>query len=394
MKLYTVDSATWKPNLLIEGYSSLIWTERFSEAGEFELRTPLISEFLTLLPEETLLTHQDTQEVFVVDTLNIEKNDEGASELVIKGLSYLEKALRDRVSPGTYRQEWLMPRSYTGAQAAAILIYNYLCNPYNKDLTRSAMYGLSASNRIPNTGVGLRVNTYMPWSGDWWMQTGEVYPIFTDFLARSKLGARTVRPLDIYNSYRIDMTYSSVDSAGGFGVEAEDSKLRFMVYSGYDRQDGTTPSFGSRVAFKWDEGDLSDPKYLFSTRDLKTMCTVNSSIGSVDVYSDDTVAPYLTGTQRRQMWLDGGDVGDQDPTAFITALVQKGEIELAKYNRKQLFDAQITETTPYKYKKDYDLGDRVTLYGEYGFRPTMRVNEYVRIDDEEGDRGYPTLILA
>lgn len=393
MDLYTVNPTTWAAETLLEGYSSLIWTERFNELGEFELRTPLIEEFTALMPEETLVTHKDTQEVFVTDTLNIEKNDEGASELVIKGIS-MWAVLQDRVASGTYRQTWLCPVSYTAAQACALMAYNWLCNPYGRDLTRSAMQGMSPRNNIPNLGVGLRVGTFLPWSGDWWVETGEVYPQFTDWLARGKLGVRMVRPVSNFETQQIDMTYSSISSTGTFGLEAKDAKLRLMIYNGFDRQEGSTPFQGTTVSFRYDLGDLSDPKYLFSTRGLKTSCVVNSSVGSVEVYSDDFVAPYLEGRQRRQMFLDGGDVGDQDPTAFVSALVQKGEIELAKHNRQQLFDAEISEATPYKYKKDYDLGDRVTLYGEYGFRPTMRVNEYVRIDDEEGDRGYPTLILA
>lgn len=394
MELLKLDPTTYLPVDYLDGHSSLIWTERFSELGEFELRTPLIEEYMEKLPEDTLVSHRETQEVFNVDTLNIETTDEGERELVIKGLSF-EAILKDRMAYGSpHRQPWLLPRQYTAPQACALLAYNYLCNPYGKDLTKSAMYGMTPYNQVPNLGVGLRVSSFLPWTGDWWLESGEVYSQFTDWLARKNLGVRNVRPVDPLETQQVDMTYSSIDSNGVFGLEGSGGKLRIMIYTGFDRQEGQADYTGTPISFKYDEGDLNDPKYLFSTRDLKNVCTVGSSTGSVDVYADDNVSPYLTGRARRHLYLDGGDQGDIEHVAFITALVQKGEIELAKHNRKQLFDAEISESTPFKYKKDYDLGDRVTLYGEYGFRPTMRVNEYVRIDDDEGDRGYPTLILA
>jgi len=36
----------------------------------------------------------------------------------------------------------------------------------------------------------------------------------------------------------------------------------------------------------------------------------------------------------------------------------------------------------------------VSLMGEYGLETSMTVAEFVRTEDHDGDRGYPTLILS
>lgn len=395
MDFYKLDPTTYIPVKLIEGYSSLIWTERYSVLGGFEMRSPLIEEHMADLPEETLVSHKETQEVFIVDTLFIETTEDGARELVVSGVSF-ESVLQDRVAEGVYQQPWRVPVSYNGMKACGLLIYNYLCNPHGKDLTKETVHEMSGNNLIPNLGVATQDTTNevstMP-VFEWWMETGEVYPIFTDWLSRQNLGVRNVRPVSEFENRRMAlMEPCYYTSASGYVPEALGTKLRMMVYKGLDRSRGQNRL--PKVTFQYDEGDLADPKYLFSTRGLKNVCVVNSSMGSITVYADNNVSPFLTGRQRRVMTVDAGDVGDQDPTAFHWAMVQKGQIELAKYNRQQLFDAEIAETTPYKYKTHYDLGDRVSLHGEFGFKPKMMVNEYVRIEDEEGDRGFPTLVLA
>jgi hypothetical protein len=45
----------------------------------------------------------------------------------------------------------------------------------------------------------------------------------------------------------------------------------------------------------------------------------------------------------------------------------------------------------YNYRTDYNVGDIVGVDGEYNTSTTMRVIEYVEIEDENGESGYPTL---
>ncbi len=78
--------------------------------------------------------------------------------------------------------------------------------------------------------------------------------------------------------------------------------------------------------------------------------------------------------------------------SFSDDLPEKGEVALRQTERVELFDGTISAESPYEYTKDYFLGDKVTILAEYDFAQTMRVSEYIRTEDSEGDRGYPGLI--
>ena len=124
------------------------------------------------------------------------------------------------------------------------------------------------------------------------------------------------------------------------------------------------------------------------------MATISASFGSVDVYPLESSArdnSTLTGMQRRTLFIDGGDMGDQDYQTFLNVLVQKAQAELKKHGRIRLFDGAISPVSPFHIGEDYNLGDKVTLMAQYGFDQTMIVSEYVRTEDSEGDRGYPGL---
>ena len=94
MNPIVVQYGTGSTQSLIEGWSSLIWTERFREAGEFELRTPRVAEHFTQMPEGAAISLLDSREVMLVDTHTIEKNEKGESELVIAVTPHLAKPMR------------------------------------------------------------------------------------------------------------------------------------------------------------------------------------------------------------------------------------------------------------------------------------------------------------
>lgn len=83
-------STAYTPDTLIEGYNSLAWTERYRDFGEFEIKSFDIDRMLTLLPENTLISHLGTRHVMMVETASIEEVGEGIDarpEITIRGRS-------------------------------------------------------------------------------------------------------------------------------------------------------------------------------------------------------------------------------------------------------------------------------------------------------------------
>jgi hypothetical protein len=51
------------------------------------------------------------------------------------------------------------------------------------------------------------------------------------------------------------------------------------------------------------------------------------------------------------------------------------------------------DTNQGAYRTDFNVGDIITVHGDYNETSVMRISEYVEIEDENGRTGYPTLTM-
>lgn len=390
MIAFSVDPVTFQSVANINGYTSLIWTERYLDEGGFELRTALVEETRALLPEDSLLGIKESREVMIVETHEIETDDDGLDTLLIKGSTY-EVCLADRfISGGAYGVSWKLEQLYTAPQMAMVLAWNAVANNLATNVLRTEYVAADPRDVIPNVGTSLSVQTAQP-TTEWWLDNGPVYNKIKDFMARSGGGIRNIRPPFTLSPPAFD---AAVSAGGGYLTALEpganNNKLRIDFYTGLDRTINQVSN--PQVVLHYRAGHLDAPKYLFSTKGLKNVAWVTSSQGNRQIGPEGHEA--LTDRRRRLLWVDGGTFSDPIPTDWADLLDQVGMIELAKYNRTQAIAAGISLAAPYKYGTDYNLGDKVTVLAGYGYQGTMMVNEYIRTQDAEGDRGFPTLILA
>lgn len=55
--------------------------------------------------------------------------------------------------------------------------------------------------------------------------------------------------------------------------------------------------------------------------------------------------------------------------------------------------SDVSDNSNYRYRRDYNIGDLVTLDGNFGQKAVMRVSEYAEVEDENGESGHPTLSI-
>jgi hypothetical protein len=404
MDLMKMDS-NYVPRTLVEGYSSLIWTERYTPAGEMELKTFDIERTLDLLPENTLLTLRDSREVMIVESRNVKVNKDDISELVVKGRtfeSFLEQ--RPNVRPLWYRQDGgeakayveERPNAYTSAVAAGLLVYPGIVAPTPYRLTlhpqiigipeypefsdpKWGRFVSPAEDVVPNTVVTDSTTT-VEYNKNW-TYSRDRYKDFLDFLGAGGLGVRMIRPDTPNNDYGYMLTTNERGEAGKIFADIT-NKLRFDIYNGSDRS--------STIEFEYNLGHLNEPSYLFSNKEYKNIAY---AVKENDPMSYTYVAlpgvnPYVSGIARRVLVVP---IPADVPNANIPAMAL---VELAKHNQSLYFDAEISPLAEYKYNRDYFLGDLVRLRGQYNVNQKMRVAEYIRAEDAEGERAYPTLDFA
>lgn len=425
--IYRLDSASFLPNKLIEGgekgYTSMIWTERYIEPGEFELKTPFVLRTQKQLPRGALISHRDTLEVMEVETHSISVTTDGVAELTVKGRS-LDYFAKNRILEGPYpKKKYKMARSYTAHEAALVLLWNAFVNTTAEDVTRAGPWERDILDTIPNTVV-TDSTTIAGSRKKRWLEGGQVGPQLITLLNENKVGFRTIRPISGGTSGKIArITKSAIADDSGVITYTDDTSinaLRWDLYNGADRR-RQGPS-GKEVIFNYDSGHIEDPNYLFSNENYMTMAFVISSSGVKKFYRDRATERNLAGLQRRVLWVDGGEIelkevpddkkanesdsefqarkaavreeNDATREEFKEDLDNTGSGAIEKADEVLLMDGKILPDCPYRYKRDYNLGDKVTMVGQYEFDQTMRVSEYVRTEDRDGDRGFPGLVVT
>ncbi len=175
VEIMRVSRTNFVPDELIEDCSSKIWTERYQDPGEFELKTNQVNKLLKLLPEMSLITHRETKEVMYVETHSIGLDSNGFPELTIKGRS-LAAFLENRYLEGPYpKKKYKMAKDYTAVQAAIVLLWNCLINPSDRDVTRAGPWTRSPLDKIPDTVVTNSTNVTGT-SKKRWLEGGEMQP--------------------------------------------------------------------------------------------------------------------------------------------------------------------------------------------------------------------------
>ena len=74
---------------------------------------------------------------------------------------------------------------------------------------------------------------------------------------------------------------------------------------------------------------------------------------------------------------------------YAVYLLNRGYEKLAEYGRVTSFEGSVEPDITFKYKKDYFLGDEVTVENEFGISVTARIVEVVEVNDDNGYRVEP-----
>ena len=344
----------------IQGYDSVTWTERFQEPGDFKIEAKLSSGLGDLLVSGDIISHTDTLEIMIVESQEIQEDEDTEEPIItITGRSF-ETFLENRqVGVNRARQnttiaDYVIPAN-TIWQQCVFLINDHITGPYDSD---DSLIDVTAVTSVPGTGTSVART----------IDRGSVHERLLELLKAAGIGVRTLRRNDF----------------GGLGS----STLTYIsIYKGAD--------LTSSVIFSWKARDLDSMRYLFSQKKLKNSALV------VGRYVFTVVDTGGTNYDRRIMLVDANDIDGSltaPPTGtaltnVLNAMAERGKLILAKQSRIHMTQADVASISQYQYRKDYNVGDLVTLDGNYGQTAQVRITEFAEIEDENGVSGHPTLEL-
>lgn len=359
MEVYTLDGLYRRENV-IDKFESLIWTERFSTFGDFQLTLPSTLESRRLLASGTRLAMNESYRVMTVETTENKIAADGTALYTVKGRSLEmvleERAARETLSDLTTESKWIL----TGLPAAiAREVFDHVIRDGSLSLDDKIALlqpgSIFPASTIPEPTDSITVE----------LPPMSVYSAVKQILDAYNMGFRLVRNFDM-------------------------SQLYFDIYAGSDRTSGQTTL--PVVIFSPDLDNLQNTTELTTTAAYKNCAYVISKVGHEIVFAPG-VDPTVAGFERKVLLVLAEDIEDTDPLVASARMIKRGEDALSQNRRFTAFDGELNQNAQYKYGVDYNLGDLVEMRNSDGVTNNMQVTEQIFVSDREGERSYPTLSL-
>lgn len=378
MDLLRINQTTRQPNALIDNWASLIWTERYSDAGDFTISTGDVEYFENNLPPNTWVSLRDTREIMVVENHTLGYNQLGVRTLTITGRSLSAVLMDSRAA--VVNEDPVTPdySTYSAAKYIQDIINRRLANyhlgsvNYDAEIVAERVAGLGCFDNVTGSVTSVPTDPFPEM-----FPSGNISSLIYPVLQKYHLGLSISRPTP------------------------DSSLIKMNVYVGKDRTPDAGTNlipgmiYGAPVTFNFDVGDITEYSYLNSTKDERNIAYVNSPLGFAMVLpSGVNVEP--TGLDRRVLQVDASDLTDPGSLTDAAAIAVRGRSELAKHNRQSIVDGTISPKSSYAYRGknatySYDLGDVISLKGRVNITSDRRITEYIRSQDKNGEKGYPTM---
>lgn len=251
---------------IIDTYTSLIWTDRYREYGDFEIYTPMTDTILNTVKQDRYLWREDSEHVMIIEKILIESDAEDGDRLTTTGRS-LESILDRRVIWG------LKTLSGNFQNGVKELLNDCIINP-SKPERKIPNFIFVESSDPAITELTIEAQ----FTGD------NLYDVIRSLCEERNLG------------FKVTLTNSK--------------KFAFSLYFGEDRSyDQFTNPY---VVFSPKFDNIINSNYVESKSALKNVTLVGGEgKGSARRY---TAVGNTAGLSRREIFTDANDVSSTDST--------------------------------------------------------------------------------
>ena len=327
---------------IIEAYESAIWTDRYNAYGDFEIYAPFSLELLNKVKHEYYLTTLESEHTMIVESVSILSDTDKGNRLRIIGRS-LESILDRRII-------WDFV-SFTGSLQDAVesILNSSIINP--------TIAERRISNFIFEPSTDPRILDMIVEED----RTGDnVYDVIHTWCARNKIG------------FKITLN--------------QNNQFVFKLYMGEDRS--YDQLINPYVVFSPSFENIINSNYIDSMEKMKNITLVDGEDANKARYTITVGSGQ--GLTRREYYTDARGVDPEKVTDFNEALKQRGLQSLQDHSRVKNFEGEVDAVRMFVYGKDFFMGDIVQISNEYGIEGSARVMEFIKSDDAQGLKQYPT----
>jgi len=349
MSILIILDTNLQPQTVIDTFESLLWVERYSDVGDFEIFTTVNDKMLQFLRSDYYIVREDSEHVMIIEDIKINSDSETGSIITVSGRS-LESILDRRII-------WNRTNIEGNLQ-------NGILKLLNENVIEPSIYDRKIENFVFEASTDPRI-TSISASGQY---EGEGL-------------LETIKTLCDINGL-------------GFLIKLEEGEFRFKLYKGEDRSYDQNENTYVEFTPKFD--NLLNSNYEETKRSLKTVSLVVGE-GESDVRQSTTVGGGVD-LSRREVFTDASDLTrvidgiELSIGEYNTYLEQRGREYLLENVFVELFDGEINTSVMYRFNEDFFIGDIVQIANEYGMESKSRVTEIIYSESTEGKDIYPTFV--
>lgn len=353
MDIY-VYNTSFQKIALIDNYTSLLWVQRYSRYGDFELIVPASTDIMTILAQEYFLHIPYFDDIWmVIESVKLVTDSESGDTYSVTGRS-IESILDRRI---------IFPQTTISGGVQQCV----------KSLIESNIgSSASANRRISNFAVQESSDTNIT----------SLQGLKAQFTGTNLYDA----VVDICETYGL-----------GFKVTFSENVFTFTLICGTDRSASqqTVP----KIIFSKDYDSLLDSVYKNGCEQFKNVAYINGVGEGTDRKHAIFDPVSSTGISRRELYVDARDISNVDgeteipDSEYEQLLVERGAEKILEHLPEQYFEATPVPDNQFHFGSDYFLGDIVTVVNDYGMSANARVTEMIFSDDETGMSYYPTFEL-
>lgn len=320
--------------MVVETFSSFIWTERYDTAGDFELVVRPDAYLVSVFAQGNYIYKSNSSRMMIIESRTIKTDPDDGPSMIVKGRS-LESLLDRRIVWGQF--------VFSGQVKDAV----------------TQLVDLNCINTIPDT-----------------RRIPGLYMI-----------GSTVPSAYISCQYTGDTVYSAVNDicrSVGFGYRINftpDNRFEFQLFNGTDRSYNQQEN--PYIIFSTNFENIGATEYYDSSITLKSVALIGGQGEGPDRVYSDIWRPPGTGLERREVFIDArdisnrGDSGDIDVETYKAMLRQRGNEKMAEMNMTVEFSGEVSMSDQYKYGSDFWIGDIVQIVNEFGMEARSRVTELI-----------------
>lgn len=341
MEIYVLDKE-FNTITCIDDYVSLIWTERYSKCGDFELKMSYDSNTMQSIKIDNYISIPKSNKLMIIENIETAYSSEEHT-INIKGRS-LEIVLDRRV----IHHGWIVKDDVQKSINNFMIMY--FLNPDIPNRVVKNMRFIS-NPRIPI------------YSTDYNMGGETLYSAFTTMLSDNNLGLSV-----LYNF--------------------EQNTIDVSIFNGVDRSYDQTEN--EPIVFSTDRENLIEFNYYESAENYANVIYSfgNENWGNRGMEIVDVAGE--AGIYRREAALSTEINAESTGGDYRPLLKKAGQAEIKNRNVEEMFDGVIDSTLYYTYGEDYYIGDIVQLTDNKGHDSKVRISEFIISSDENGLNMYPS----